>query len=109
MFLILIHESSFRRDLVDNAKYSTHDVKHVCEAKLGINFRDGKEYNGWFEYAGKRLARITIPHGRKPIPPKTYKSMALQLKIDSNLFDRLLACPLSLDEYISIVAPEDPA
>ena len=85
---------------MDNASYHTLDVKRVTENKLGISFRDGKEYNGWFEYNGKKIARITVPHGRKPIPPKTYKKMAEQLKLDIEHFDNLLACPLTLDAYI---------
>lgn len=86
---------------MDNAIHNTLDVKRVAETKLGITFRDGKEYNGWFEYNGKKIARITVPHGRKPIPPKTYKKMANQLKLDASHFDSLLACPLTLADYIN--------
>lgn len=86
-----------------NNQYSTYDVKRVCESKLSIEFRCEKECNGWFEYEGKRIARITIPKGRKLIPPSTYASMAKQLKLEVGRFDELLDCPLALKEYLEIL------
>ncbi len=86
-----------------NANFDTKDVKKVCENKLDINFRKGKEYNGWFNLEGKKAARITIPKGRKPIPRKTYKSMAKQLQINVDQFDRLLECPLDRNEYVKLL------
>lgn len=87
-----------------NATYNTLDVKNVCVRKLNICFRDGGEFNGWFEHDGKRIARVTVPHGRKPIPPKTYKSMATQLKLTTEQFDLLLDCPLKNEHYIQILS-----
>ena len=86
-----------------NNKYHTNDVKRKCESKLKIKFRKGKELNGWFILNGKKTARITIPKGRKPIPPKTYKSMAVQLKLSTVEFDNLLECPLTLNQYKEIL------
>ncbi len=88
---------------MNNAQYHTQDIKRCCEAKLGVSFRPGHEFNGWVEFDGQKAARITIPKGRKPIPPKTYKSMARQLKLTISEFDRLLACPLTSGEYTRIV------
>jgi hypothetical protein len=88
---------------MDNSKYHTLDVKKCCEAKLQITFRSGNEFNGWFVLQGKKTARITIPKGRKPIPPKTYKTMAYQLKLTTQEFDDLLACPLSLEDYRNLI------
>jgi hypothetical protein len=82
--------------------HNTLDVKRCCEVKLGVSFRPGHECNGWVEINGQKAARITVPKGRKPIPPKTYKSMARQLKLTVSEFDRLLRCPLTADEYIRI-------
>lgn len=82
-----------------NSKYSTSDVKKQCENKLDIEFRSGGEFNGWFWLDGKKTARITVPKGRKPIPPKTYKSMATQLKLAVEDFDDLLECPLTKEKY----------
>lgn len=88
---------------MNNSQYNTLDVKRVCENKLGIQFRGTKECNGWFEYAGKKIARVTIPKGRKPIPPKTYKKMADQLNMAIQDFDALLDCPLSVNDYLNIL------
>jgi len=82
-----------------NQNYHTFDVKKCCEKKLGIVFRDGGEFNGWFYLGNKKVARITVPHGRKPIPPKTYKSMAIQLKLDTSDFDCLLDCSIDRVDY----------
>jgi hypothetical protein len=79
--------------------FDTNDVKKCCEKKLDITFRDGKELNGWFRLGGRKATRITVPKGRKNIPPKTYKSMASQLKLNAQQFDELLECTLMKDDY----------
>ncbi|MBO8152717.1 MAG: hypothetical protein DRP91_04820 [Candidatus Neomarinimicrobiota bacterium] len=86
-----------------NASFHTLDVKRICENKLGIRFNKGKEFNGWFLLCGKKVARITIPKGRKPIPKKTYKSMAMQLKLSVKEFDDLLECPIDKEKYEEIL------
>ena len=89
---------------MESSKFTTHDVKKCCENKLDIVFREAKEFNGWFRMHTGKIARITIPKGRKPIPRKTYKSMANQLKISIQQFDDLLECPLGKEGYIEIVS-----
>jgi hypothetical protein len=88
-----------------NSVFSVKDVNRVCENKLGIVFRPGKEFNGWFEYGGKKIARITVPkgHSKKGIPTGTYRNMAKQLKLKAEEFDRLLECPLKYDGYVEIL------
>lgn len=86
-----------------NAQFSTDDVKRCCEKKLAIEFRSGKEFNGWFILDELKVARITVPKGRKFIPKKTYQTMALQLKLSVRQFDELLACPLDRERYEEIV------
>jgi hypothetical protein len=88
---------------VKNTSFETHDVKKCCENKLGIEFRDAKEFNGWYYLDNKKHARITVPKGKKFLPPKTYKNMALQLKLSVDQFDELLECPLKRDEYEKIL------
>lgn len=87
-----------------NLKFHTLDVKKTCENKLGIAFNKGKELNGWFWLNGKKKKRITIPKGRKPIPPKTYKSMAFQLGLNTVQFDDLLECPMNRESYERIIS-----
>jgi hypothetical protein len=86
-----------------NGSFDTRDVKRRCEEKLDISFRHNGEFNGWFIFNQIRVARITIPKGRKPIPPKTYKSMAGQLKLTIEQFDDLLECPIRMKEYLQIL------
>jgi hypothetical protein len=86
-----------------NADFHTGDVKKCCENKLGIHFKKGGELNGWYKLSDKKIARITIPKGKKPIPPKTYKSMAAQLKLNVDQFDSLLDCILTGNDYKHII------
>lgn len=86
-----------------NAQYNSKDVKDTCETKLKIQFRDGKEYNGWYELNGKKMCRITVPKGRKFLPTGTYKAMARQLKLTVKQFDDFLDCPLTRQLYDQII------
>ena len=89
---------------MDNTQYSAYDIKRICERKLKISFgKGGKEQNGWFMLDGIKIARITIPKGRKFIPQGTYSSMAKQLKLTVSEFDNMLVCTMSYAEYISII------
>jgi|WetSurMetagenome_2_1015567.scaffolds.fasta_scaffold111262_2 hypothetical protein len=86
-----------------NGTFNTGDVKRVCERKLGILFRNNKECNGWVMFEDVKLSRVTVPKGRKPIPPKTYKSMAGQLNLTPDEFDDLLECPLTSVLYFKLM------
>jgi len=86
-----------------NSQFDVRDVKRVGEKKLHIEFRSGKEFNGWFKLNGKKAKRITIPKGRKGIPRKTYSSMARQLGLTVADFDLLLECPLTKAGYEKII------
>lgn len=90
------------------ARYRSGDVKERCSRKLGIDFRAGgsgrsPHDTGWYRLEGKKTARITVARGRKPIPPKTYRSMAGQLKLTVEEFDDLLDCPMGGAEYERII------
>lgn len=82
-----------------NSKYNSHDVKVTCENKLNIEFRSTKEFTGWYIFNSNKVARITIPKGKKFLPPKTYKSLAIQLKLSVSEFDDFLDCPLDKENY----------
>jgi len=88
---------------MDNTQYNSNDVKKICENKLNISFRSGKEFNGWYLFNDIKIARITVPKGRKYLPPGTYKAMANQLKLTTTQFDDLLACPLNSKDYKIII------
>lgn len=82
---------------------NAHQIKRCCERKLGISFRSGRHFTGWFKLGKIKVARLTVPMGRKSIPPKTYKTMANQLKLNIRQFDELLECPLDKEKYVEIV------
>ena len=88
---------------MDNDKYNSQDIKKVCENKLGLEFRSGKEFNAWYRLENKKVARITVPKGKKSVPKGTYKSMAKQLKLQVQQFDELLECPLTHEDFKRII------
>jgi hypothetical protein len=90
-----------------NGKFNTNDVKRVCEGKLKIRFRERKECNGWVMLNDVKISRVTVPLGRKPIPPKTYKSMADQLNLSITEFDDFLECPLTSTLYYELLREKE--
>lgn len=87
-----------------NTQYNAKDVKKIGEGKLGIEFRPAKEFNGWFMLNGVKAKRLTVPKGRKSLPPGTYRSMARQLGLTVSDFDQLLECPLTREMYEEIIS-----
>ncbi len=86
-----------------NAQFDSDNVVKICKRKLKISFRCNKEYNGWYMIGKRRVARITIPKGKKNISPGLYKGMAEDLLLSTSEFDNLMSCPLSGDGYKKIV------
>lgn len=82
---------------------NTHHIKAVCEHKLSMEFRSGGHYVGWYFLHDVKVARLTVPMGRKEVPPKTLKSMAEQLKLTVDEFKDLIACPLTRADYEQIL------
>ncbi|MBU1698318.1 MAG: hypothetical protein KKD21_14960, partial [Proteobacteria bacterium] len=46
--------------IMKNAQFNVRDVKKVGENKLHIEFKSGKEFNGWFKLNGVKAKRITV-------------------------------------------------
>jgi hypothetical protein len=82
---------------------NSHSIKQICEKKLSIAFRSNGHFVGWILLDGIKTARITVPKGRKSIGPKLYKSTARQLELETEQFDKLLACPMTAAQYMRIV------
>jgi len=78
-------------------------VKEACDKKLGIDWRSKKHWNGWFWYNGIKCCRVTIPHSRKSLPPKTLNSIAKQLKIEKSELVDLVQCSLDQEGFIHIL------
>jgi len=81
----------------------THELRTRCEKKLNIEFRSGKESNGCFVHAGRRIARVTIPLGRKDLKVGTFGNMAKQLFLTNVQLNELIDCPLGLTEYLDVL------
>lgn len=92
---------------MSRAQHDCSDVKAQCERKLAVSFREGKEYNGWYLHDGKKIRRVTVPKGRKPLKPGTYANMARQLALTSRQLDDLLDCPLNLQGYVAALKEQN--
>jgi len=81
------------------ARFDSDRILRCCAGKLRIDFRHGPECNGWFTLDGMKTRRITVPHGRKPVPPGTFASMARQLRLTPAEFASVVDCTTTLEEY----------
>ena len=88
---------------MQNNKYTAHDIRQICSTKLKLAFKGNSEQNAWYSLDGRKVCRLTVPHGRKNVKPKTYGSMARQLKLTVVQFDELLECSLQRAGYDAIV------
>ncbi|MCK5059235.1 MAG: hypothetical protein KAT34_21480 [Candidatus Aminicenantes bacterium] len=84
-------------------KWEKNKVKNVLEKKLGIEFRSGKELNGWFYFNNQKILRVTIPKGRDELKIGTQNAIRDKLRLNSPNFDNLINCSLRLDNYIDIL------
>lgn len=84
-------------------KWKKNKVRIALEKKLGINFRSGKELNGWFYSNNQKILRVTIPKGRDELKIGTQNSIRDKLRLSSADFDDLINCPLRLEDYIDIL------
>jgi hypothetical protein len=50
-----------------------------------------------------RVTRVTVPRGRKPLPPKTARSIARQLLLEPEDFAALVSCTLSGADYVILL------
>ena len=85
-----------------NAKFNTYNVKCMCEKKLQMTFRGKSHFVGYYKTAQGIGSRVVIPHGRKPIGPGLYKSIASNLWVDTDGLDGLLKCSVSRHDYPGI-------
>jgi len=87
-----------------NDRFSMHDMKRCCEAKLDIEFvRTGNVFHGWFKKNKLKTRRITVLEGKQLIGIGLYRSMASQLGLTTDQFDDLLECSLTKEGYEEIL------
>lgn len=77
------------------------DVHKVFTGKLrNISEQRGtKEINYTIRIEGKYMCRVTVPKGRGELPIGTLNSIKNQTLLSREDFDRLIKCPMKIDEY----------
>jgi len=78
------------------------EVERVFD-KLELNVRSTKHRYGWFCHAGKKILRVHLSHGRGDLPGRVTDKVRSQLKLSENDFRELIECPLSLQDYVTIL------
>ena len=79
------------------------DTRRAFENKNEVQFRSGKELNGWILHEGKGIARITVSKGNKDIPMGTHCSMARSLGITTSQLTKYVQCKIKGSELIEII------
>jgi hypothetical protein len=78
------------------------DVRKIFE-KLKLEVRSTKHRYGWFTFEGRKILRVHYSHGRGSIPGRVSDKIRSQLKLTQKDFSDLIECPLSLEDYESIL------
>ena len=78
------------------------DVGMIFE-KLKLEVRSTKHRSGWFTFEGRKILRVHYSHGRGSIPGRVSDKIRSQLKLTQKDFGDLIECPLSLEDYESIL------
>jgi len=78
------------------------DVRNIFE-KLKLEVRSTKHRYGWFTFEGRKILRVHYSHGRGSIPGRVSDKIRSQLKLTQKDFSDLIECPLSLEDYESIL------
>lgn len=91
------------------ASYRANEVLHIVETKLNAITRSRSHNTCWYYLDGKKHHKVTIPHGRKPLPTGTLRAIVRQLLLTPDEFDSLMACPLTGKQYQEIVRSIDTA
>lgn len=71
--------------------------------KLKLDVRSTKHRYGWFTFEGKKILRVHYSHGKGSVPGRVSDKIRSQLKLSQKDFRDLIDCPLTLEDYISIL------
>ncbi len=71
--------------------------------KLDLNVRSTGHQYGWLLVNGKKILRVHYSHGRGDIPGKVINKIRGQLKLSKRDFKDLIECPLTYEDYITIL------
>ncbi len=71
--------------------------------KLKLDVRSTGHRYGWFSFEGKKILRVHYSHGKGGVPGKVTDKIRNQLKLSQKDFKNLIDCPISLEDYVSIL------
>jgi len=71
--------------------------------KLKLEVRSTKHRYGWFTFQGKKILRVHYSHGKGSIPGRVSDKIRSQLKLTQKDFRNLINCPLSPQDYETIL------
>lgn len=83
--------------------YKKQDIAHAIENKLNATPRTNSEKNVWYILDGRKILRVTYPHGKGDIPKGTVNSIINQLRLNKVQFKDFVACPLSAQHFEEII------
>nr|BAL54675.1 hypothetical protein HGMM_F17E10C05 [uncultured Acetothermia bacterium]BAL58339.1 hypothetical protein HGMM_OP1C034 [Candidatus Acetothermum autotrophicum] len=86
--------------------FTIHQVRKAVERKAGaehVVIRNTGEMQAWIIVDGKRVTRVTIPHGRGPLKKGTAKSICNSLKLNTKQCTDFIQCPMSGKDYIKVL------
>jgi len=73
--------------------------------KLGIEFKkDGHHVRGFICINGKKVIPVYFSHGHGDMPGRIPEKFRKSFMLDSEEFIRLRDCPMSKEEYYSLLA-----
>lgn len=81
-------------------------VRKAVETKPGagnVKIRGTGEMQAWIIVDGKKVARVTIPHGKGPLKKGTAKNICNSLKLSTKQCVDFIQCPMSGKEYIELL------
>ena len=78
-------------------------VIDCLEQKLGIDFRQGREQNGWYCIGQDKILRVTVPKehggGHDSLTKGVARKVINQLRLTNYEFLDLYNCPMSGADY----------
>lgn len=79
-------------------------VTRALEAKVGLDFRSGRERVAWYVLEGKRRFMVHVPKKhRGDLPPGTAGAIRNDLKLTTRQFRDLVDCPISGADYERLI------
>ena len=71
--------------------------------KLQLKVRSTGHRYGWFTFEENKILRVHFSHGKGSIPGRVSDKIRSQLRLSQDDFKKLIACPLSREDYVSIL------